>query len=96
MLRLLQALPIEAFVRLALKRRDVEEIMADWPIDREIVAKILTKHYQDIGVFVVNPYQDADYLYRNLKRQLKRAPVFHVLIKKEQERQLVSRRRDRG
>ena len=75
-------LPLETFVAIVLEERATGYIINSWPIKLEILHALVCKHFQDLGIYKVSPFQQADIIRSDIRFFLQNSPQIVDMIDK--------------
>lgn len=70
-----QRVSIEDFVRaIVMDDRETTKITDSWNMERDEVISVLVGHFQELGIFFVDPMGHAALIYDNIHLQLRHSP----------------------
>jgi hypothetical protein len=69
-----EAVPIESFVVQVMSTKVAQQIVENWPLKSEQILSIVIKHFQDLGVYQVNPFGQQEVIRAELLYFLQNSP----------------------
>ncbi|MFK7827976.1 MAG: hypothetical protein AB8G05_27755 [Oligoflexales bacterium] len=80
-MKFFQRMAIDRFVNAIINEdRDILKISEGWNIEREEVIGIVVDHFNELGIYLVDPMEHAQTIYDNIVFQLKYSPVLRSRI----------------
>lgn len=89
-------IPIENYVMMALTERSFQCITDSWPVKLETIHQVVVKHFHDLGVFYVQPYDHAEIIKDQIVQILKNSPILVELVDKGKRQAILNANRGRG
>ncbi len=83
-MRLPYTVHLKEFIFIAMQDKRVKNIIDDWPVESEFVAKTLVDHFYQLGLFEVLPLKGTEMVMNNILFQLEHSPELKKLIRKGQ------------
>ncbi|MCX6116964.1 MAG: hypothetical protein NT027_05445 [Proteobacteria bacterium] len=91
-----ESIPIEVFVVQVMATKVAMQIVENWPLKSEAILAILVKHFNDLGIYQVNPFGQADVVKEEILFFLKNSPQILEMIAKAKKAAKVASQRGRA
>jgi len=87
----IEPIAIDVFVSKCLETSRVQTYTSKWRIEHNVLEKILSDHFRDMGIFVVSPAQHKTIL-NHIIQFLQNSPELAALIRKTEKKENSKRR----
>ncbi len=88
-----ESIPIEVFVVQVMGTKVANQIVENWPLKSEAILSIVIKHFNDLGIYQVNPFGQADVIRDEILYFLKNSPqLLEMIAKAKKAAKLASQR----
>ena len=84
---LTEPLPISIFVRTRFSDPNITAITDKWRVEGTIIETIVISHFEDMGLFSVNPSMEKD-CFNTLMHFLYNSPEIYAIVKKAEAEEL--------
>lgn len=91
-----EKIPIEVFVMTTLATKQCMTITDNWPIKVEVIQGVVTKHFQELGIYSVHSYGQAEQMLKEVMYVLKNSPILLEMIEKARRIAAQNAARNRG
>jgi len=77
--------PIDLFVSKIFNDKQIQNIVENWPIDQNLLKKMLVRHFRHLGILMVKPSNEKLIL-QNILHYLRFSKEIHLIIEKTNEK----------
>lgn len=81
-MRIISEIPVELFVKSAVKDRKVERLFENMYVDRDQICDILIRRYREMGIYIIKPFAHAQHIEADLIEAIRTLPEIQAMAQK--------------